>query len=93
MAGVLDLLVRQGQQPGGGGEHLAPTAVAEVLAEVLDGVASDHLVALIDERLGRCVASRLEAIRQRPRASPWGVLKQEQILLPLWHLTKHHLQQ
>jgi len=94
---VLDLMLRQARAQGHGGAQTAPEAlldaapVATVLEAALASGSEESLLRLVDERLGRQIALAIAELRQAPRITRWGASQQEQMLLPLWDLTRHHL--
>lgn len=85
---LLEFLLRPDhlQQIGG------TSSVAEILGEVLSGEVGERFVKLVDERLGPRVAPCIAAQAQdRRRVTPWGFNAREAALVPLWHLTQHHV--
>eukprot|EP00929_Paragymnodinium_shiwhaense_P058034 TRINITY_DN29073_c0_g1_i1.p1 TRINITY_DN29073_c0_g1~~TRINITY_DN29073_c0_g1_i1.p1 ORF type:complete len:2453 (+),score=733.32 TRINITY_DN29073_c0_g1_i1:150-7508(+) len=66
-----------------------PAGVGALLGEVLQGEVGEQFLRLVDERLGQRVAPRLAEIRRRRRAVGSRHAR-DQLLEPLWQLTRHH---
>jgi len=82
---LLNLLMRRGS---GGAPLLDVPTVTSLLNESLTGDAGEQFLRLVDDRLGQRMASGIAKMRQSAPKGPW---KKDEVLQPLWQLTKHHV--